>query len=103
MEAGVTHDFPFEDLGLTVSLQADLAYIIGYQQQFVFINTLHDTGFQHYDLGLKVDYSLNHLFNLGDRFGEFDAVASIFYTGSMDGDLTATNVLWGGVGLAFKY
>jgi hypothetical protein len=103
MEAGVTHDFPFEDYGVTFTLQADMAYIIGFQEQFVFINTEHDTGFQHYDVGLKLAYSLNHLLNLGDRYGEFDVLASLFYTGVIDGELTANNVLWGGVGIGFKY
>ncbi|HUB27732.1 MAG TPA: hypothetical protein VL992_20070 [Tepidisphaeraceae bacterium] len=103
MEGGITHDFPFEDFGVTFTTQADVAYIMGYQEQFVFINEFHDTGWQHYDLGFKLAYSLNHLFNLGQRYGQFDILASIFYTGTIDGDLTANNILWGGVGIGFSY
>jgi hypothetical protein len=102
-EAGITHDLALEDLGLTFTFQADVAYIIGFQQQFVYINELHDTGFQHYDAGVKSTYSLNHLFNLSNRFGEFDLLGYFFYTGRLDSDLTANNVIWGGVGIGFKY
>jgi len=103
LEWGVTHDLVLEDLGLTLTFQADMAYIIGYQQQFVFINETHDTGFQHYDVGLKALYSLNHLFQFSDRYGEFNLRGSFWYTGSINGDLTADNVIWGGVGIGFSY
>ena len=103
LETGVTHDFTFEDLGLTFTLQADAAYIIGLQEQFVFINELHDTGFQHFDVGLKANYSLNRLFHVSYRFGEFDLLGFLFSTGKLDSDLTANNVIWGGAGIGFKY
>ncbi|MGA2233617.1 MAG: hypothetical protein ABSH22_22140 [Tepidisphaeraceae bacterium] len=103
MEAGITHDFEFEELGLKLTFQADAAYIIGFQQQFVFIDSLHDTGFQHFDTGMKADYSLNRLFNISSRFGEFDLLGYLFYTGKMDADLRANNVIWGGAGIGFKY
>jgi hypothetical protein len=103
IEAGVTHEIPLEDFGLVLTLQADAAYIIGYQQQFVFINNLHDTGFQHFDTGLRASYSLNRLLNVSQRFGQFDVLGTLFYTGKIDGDLTANNVIWGGVGIGFKY
>jgi hypothetical protein len=103
LEAGVKHDFVLEDFGLTLTPQADLAYIIGYQEQFVFINELHDTGFQHYDVGLKTTYSLNHLFQFSQRYGEFDVQGFFFYTGPINGELTATSDIWGGVGIGFSY
>jgi hypothetical protein len=102
-EAGVMHAFEFEDLGLTITLHGDVAYILGYQQQFVFINSLHDTGWQHYDGGVIVDYSINRFLNLTNRFGQIDVLGYITYTGKMDGDITANNDLWGGVGISFKY
>lgn len=102
-ETGITHDVVLEDYGLTFTFQADMAYIMGYQQQFVFINQVHDTGFQHYDVGMDADYSINRLFNLSGRFGEFDLLGYLFYTGKINADLTANNVLWGGVGIGFKY
>ena len=103
MEGGVTHDLEFEELGLKVTFQADAAYIIGFQQQFVFIDSLHDTGFQHFDLGMKTDYSLNRLLNISSRFGQFDLLGYLFYTGKLDSDLRANNVIWGGAGIGFKY
>jgi hypothetical protein len=103
LESGVTHDLVLEDLGLTLTFKADAAYIIGYQQQFVFIDSLHDTGFQHYDVGLKTTYSLNRLLKVSYRFGELDVLGFIFDTGKLNENLRANNVIWGGAGIGFKY
>jgi len=102
-EAGVSHDLALEDFGLTFTFKADVAYIVGYQQQFVFIDENHDTGFQHYDVGLLTAYSLNHLFNLNQRFGQFDLLGYITYTGKIEAELRANNVIWGGAGIRFMY
>lgn len=102
-ETGITHDLDLEDLGLKLTFQADMAYILGFQEQFVFINSMHDTGFQHFDVGMKAAYSLNRLLNFSNRFGELDVLGYLFYTGRLDSDLTANNVLWGGAGIGFKY
>lgn len=103
MEAGISHDFIFEDWGLTFTPHADIAYILGYQQQFIFVNRRHDSGWQHYDVGLSAAYSLNTLFNFPKRYGEFDLKGYLVYTGAIQKNITADNVLWGGAGIEFKY
>jgi len=103
MEAGISHDFIFEDWGLVFTPKADVAYILGYQQQFIFVNKRHDSGWQHYDVGLTASYSLNTLFNFPKQYGEFDMKGYLVYTGAIQKNITADNVLWGGVGIEFKY
>jgi hypothetical protein len=102
-ETGIKHDFVFEDTGLTLTAYGDAAYILGYQQQFVFINNKHATGFQHYDLGLDLTYSLNDLLNFSKRYGEFDVKGYLTYSGKLNSAITANNVVWGGVGIGFRY
>jgi hypothetical protein len=107
-EAGVTHDFVFEDWGLTLTVFGDAAYIMGFQQQFVYIDDpsttgFHTTGFQHYDVGAKAAYSLNALLNIPKRYGEFDLVGNLTYTDGLSSNIRADTVLWGGGGIQFKY
>jgi hypothetical protein len=101
-EAGLHHDFEIPDVGLKLSVKADLAYIVGFQQQFVFIDQ-HDTGWQHYDVGLTASYPVTNLLNITRRYGELDLKGYFFYTGRMNNLLQSDNVLWGGAGLEFKY
>jgi hypothetical protein len=103
IEFGMKHDFPFEDYGLTISPQVAVAWISGLQQQFIFINTVKSTGWQHMEVGLTATYSLNQLFNVSRRFGEFDLKGYFFYDERLNSQITADNVLWGGVGVDFKY
>ena len=103
VETGLHHDFVIQDWGLTLTVKGDVAYIARLQQQFIFINTVQDTGWQHVEGGLTGSYSLNNLLNIPKRFGEFDLTGFILYDGKLSKQLTATNVLWSGGGLAFRY
>lgn len=101
-EVGIRHDIPIENLGVTLSLVADVAYIQGMRQQFVFVSP-QDTGFQHYDIGLIGRYSLNTLFNAPQRFGQWTLEGYLFYTDGINQDVYADTQLWGGIGIGFKY
>jgi hypothetical protein len=103
IETGLKHDFVFEDIGLVISPQVDIGWISGLKQQFVILNPLHDTGWQHFEVGVTVSYSLNVLLNLSKRLGEFDVKGYGYYDNRLSSDITATNAVWGGVGLGFKY
>ena len=46
-EAGVKHDFIFEDIGVTVTTYGDVAYLSNFPQQFVLVSA-NDSGFQHF-------------------------------------------------------
>lgn len=104
-EGGVKHDFVIEDTGITVTAVADIAYTLGYQQQFVFLTT-DDEGLQHYDVGLIGSYSLNSLFNVSRRYGEWTFNGYLFYSQLLNGPTqprTDNSQIWGGVGIGFKY
>jgi hypothetical protein len=103
IETGIKHDFYFEDFGLTITPEANVAWISGLKQQFVIINTVRCTGWQHCELGLTITYSLNFLLNVSNRFGEFDVKGYGFYDDRINERITASNALWGGIGLGFKY
>jgi hypothetical protein len=103
VEFGLKHDFVFEEIGLVISPEVNVGWISGLEQQFVILNPLHNTGWQHYEVGVTVSYSLNVLLNLSKKFGEFDVKGYGFYDNRISGDITATNAVWGGVGLGFKY
>jgi hypothetical protein len=103
IETGVKHDFIFEDLGLTVTPEFNVGWISGLKQQFVFINNLHDTGWQHLELGVTISYSLNQLLNVTKKFGEFDVKGYGFYDDRLSSNITSSNAFWGGLGLGFKY
>lgn len=103
VETGVKHDFSFEDLGLVITAHSNVAWISGLHQQFVFINTIKSTGWQHFEFGLSATYSLNHLLNVSTRFGEFDVIGFGTYDEKLSANITADNVLWSGIGMAFKY
>ena len=103
LEAGLRHDFIFEDLGFTLTPYGDVGYISNFPQQFV-VSSPNDSGFQHYDTGLVGTLSLNHLFQLSTpRFGEFSVQGYVTYTGRFSNQLLADSIVWGGVGLVFKY
>jgi hypothetical protein len=102
-EAGIQHDFIIEDTGITLTAFADVGYINGIRQQFIFFNK-ERFGFQHWDVGLIGRYSLNRLFHFSDRYGEVTLNGYLNYTAGINRDVivSATKV-WGGVGLQFRY
>jgi hypothetical protein len=103
VEMGLSHNFVIEDWGLTLTVKACAAYIARLQQEFIFINTVQDTGWQHAEGGIYGTYSLNTLLNIPRRYGEFDLTGFIDYSGKLSKQITASNVLWGGGGIGFKY
>jgi hypothetical protein len=58
---------------------------------------------QHYDVGLISTMSLNNLFQFAPRYGQFGLQGYLTYTGRFSNQLESNSVLWGGVGLVFKY
>jgi len=102
LEAGLKHTFVFEDTGFTLTALADIAYVIG-EQQYLAPGSNDDVGFQHYDIGLIANYSLNTLFNFSRRYGEFSLEGYLYYTDNIESDLRADRQIWGGVGIHFKY
>src|SRR5208282_2299388 len=92
VETGVSHDFRVEDWGLTLTVKADVAYIARLQQQFIFINTVQDTGWQHAEGGITAAYSVNTLFNIPKRYGEFDLTGFLLYDGKLSKQITANDV-----------
>lgn len=103
VEFGFKHDFAFEDIGLTITPELNAAWISGLRQQFVFINNLRNTGWQHLELGVNCSYSLNSLLSVSKRYGEFDVEGYGFYDDRLNSRITASNAFWGGLGLGFKY
>src|SRR4051812_36071368 len=102
IEAGVKHDFVFENTGFTLTTLARIAYIIN---QPFFSTTVDgkDTGLQHYELGLVGTYSLNHFFHFSPRYGTFTLNGYLFYDDRTSSDLKADIQIWGGGGIGFRY
>lgn len=103
VEVGLKHDIPIEDWGLVITAQAAAGYIAHIHQQFIFVNTVKETGWQHAEFGLSASYNLNTLFNIPKRFGEFDLQGYVYDTNRISTNITADNVLWSGAGIGFKY
>jgi hypothetical protein len=113
-ELGVSHDFKFEEIPLTLTPRAAIAYVEdnrGFRTEgappddpaFSSGTTGEDSGFQHYEYGLEVTYALNDLFDIPARFGRLDFKGYLFVTDGIDDDLRADSELWGGVGIDFFY
>ena len=102
LEAGVRHDFVFEDYGVTLSPVGRVGYIINDPLYRVTASS-RTFGLQHYDIGAIGNFQLNHFFNIDRRYGEWSINGYIFYTGRIDSDIRADTLVWGGVGLQFKY
>ena len=86
-----------------ITALADIGYIAGIKQQFVFVNR-QDTGLQHYDVGLIANYSLNHFFKFPRRYGEWSLNGYIYYTNGINRDIIHSDTqVWGGMGIGFKY
>ncbi len=101
-ELGVKHDFEFPDVGFTLTPYADVAYVSHFARQFVTVSP-QDSGFQHYDVGLRGSYSLNHLFKLAPRYGQFNVEGYLTYTAKFSNPILANDEVWGGVGLKYRY
>lgn len=102
LEAGVRHEMPIEQTPITLVFQAAVAYTQGYQQQFIF-RSPSATGFQHYEVGMTVNYELNTLLNVSRRYGVWTLQGYLFYTDKIDSDVLADTQLWGGAGLRLQY
>lgn len=103
IEGGVSHDFALTDWHLKVTPVARLAYTSGWQQQFAFVVPTDGTGWQHWDVGVKATYSLNGLFNLSKRWGEWLLRGQVWYTQHLCNETVGQTQTWGGVGIAFEY
>jgi hypothetical protein len=100
-EAGVQHDLVLEDTGLTLTFEAALSYVSGVE--FFAGDTGRDTGLQHYRLGLIGTYSLNTLFNVPRRYGEWTLQGYLYYIDGIHNHLRADTQLYGGAGIGFRY
>ncbi len=103
LEAGVSHDFVVEDTGLTITAQASASYVQGLELYATRPGQKHIDGFQHYQLGLIGNYSLNTLLNVSQRYGEWSVQGFLYYTDGLDNDLRSTSQMWGGAGILFRY
>lgn len=101
VEVGIEHEFPVEGTGLTFIVNGHVAYVNGFE--LFSANGLDDSGFQHYQVGLTARYRLNELLNLPDRFGKLSLLGYINYTDGIEDELTATNQIWGGVGVSLSF
>jgi hypothetical protein len=102
-EAGVSHEFVIEDTGLTFTPQASVGYVQGIQLFETQPKQKDVTGFQHYQLGLVMNYSLNTVFNFSTRYGAWTFQAFMYYDDGLKNDLRSTSRLWGGAAVVFHF
>ncbi|HEY7086931.1 MAG TPA: hypothetical protein VH518_02510 [Tepidisphaeraceae bacterium] len=102
-EGGVSHDFVIEDTGLTLTAEANVAYVRGFELFATVPNQKDVNGFQHYQFGLIGTYSLNQFFKFPTRYGEWSLQGFLYYTDGIDNDLRSTTQTWGGAGILFRY
>lgn len=102
LEAGLKHDFPIEETGLTITPSASVAYVLS-DRFFRKDPQGSDTGLQHFELGLTVSYSLNNLLNISRRYGLFNVKGYLFNDGGIDSKLRSDTRLFGGAGIEFNY
>ena len=117
LEAGLRYRYAFEETGLTLTASASVAYVAGYTAQIDAGNGVLEPGFftsgdvarkninglQHYQLGLVAEYSLNKLFNVSTRYGDFAVRGSVYYTDGIDDAPAATTQIWSGIGIVLSY
>jgi hypothetical protein len=104
LEAGLKHVLPVENTGLTLEFTGAVSYVSGHP--FFSVDPIKDpdpSGFQHYQVGVTGRYSLNELFNVSRRYGEWSFVGYLFYTDGIDNDIAADTQLYGGAGISFRY
>ena len=103
-EFGISHEFPIENTGITLTTLANIAYVADNDMYLQPGNpSLTNTGFQHYEFGLIAKYNLNKLFNVAQRFGAWNLTGYLNYTDGLDSDLRSASQLWGGGGLELRY
>jgi hypothetical protein len=116
VEMGISHDFVLEDTGITLTPQAHVAWVNSWDAfragptaepandpAFAFATHGHDSGWQHYQLGLVASYQLNTLLNIPKRYGDLSVKGYLYYTDGIDNNLRADTQIWGGVGIGFSY
>ncbi len=101
LEAGVSHDFAIEKTGLVITALANVGYVLG-NEAFAGPRG-DDTGFQHYEVGVRARYSLNTVLNIPQRYGQWAVTGYLFYTDGLEDDVRADTQLWGGAGFQFQY
>ncbi len=101
-EAGVEHVFSLDEIGLSLTAQASVAYVLG-QSLYSTTPGGEDSGFQHYQLGLIGSYSLNRLIRANNRYGEWTLRGYLYYTDGLSDAMRSTTQLWGGAGIGFHY
>jgi hypothetical protein len=102
MEVGARHDFEIGDSGVTLSPQADVAYVLK-DHYFRKAPFSVDSGWQHYEVGLVGSYLLNQGLGFSKRYGTWKVVGYLFYDEALEDHVRADTRLWGGVGLSFDY
>lgn len=117
LEAGAKYRVPFDEIGLNLTFTGDVGYVSGYNASIsgpggtilpgFFTTPLTSdasiTGLQHWQVGLIGEYSLNKLFNVSNRYGDWSLTGYLFYTDTFDDEIGATNQVWGGAGISFSY
>lgn len=101
-EAGIKHDFVFENTGFTLTALANIAFVAN-NAFFATHPNGKDTGLQHYEVGLIGHYSLNHLFKFSPRYGTFTLEGYLYFDDRTSTDLRADIQIWGGGGIGFRY
>ena len=102
VEAGLKHDFVFENTGITITALANIAFVMN-NPYFATSPGGKDTGLQHYEIGLIGNYSLNRLFNVPPRYGTFTLEGYLYFDDRTSSDLRADIQIWGGGGVGFHY
>ncbi len=117
LEAGLKYKLNFEDYGLSIAFTGSASYINGYESQIkdqnggfingIYSNALTDdetiNGFQRWQVGAEATYSLNKLFEVSNRYGEWNLKGYLWYTEDLDDQIAADTLVWGGAGIEFKY
>jgi hypothetical protein len=104
LEAGIQPTYKLENTGLSITLDAHVAYVNGYRGLLSPLNPgQSESGFQHWQVGVIARYNLNTLLNIPARFGEWSVQGSVYYTDGIDEDLTSTNQIWGGAGISLSF
>lgn len=125
IEAGLRYRMAFDEIGLVVTATGSVAYVSGYNAYVSYnvggTNTTvpglftpaagvggpgeleEVTGFQHWQVGITAEYSLNKLFAVSSRYGEWSICGAIYYTDGIDDDLAATEQIWGGGGIVLRF
>jgi len=124
LEAGLRYRLAFDDIGLVLTANGSVAYLSGYNSTITYAdngnnvtipgafsrglpadgnNTDTLNGFQHWQIGVTAEYSLNKLFSVSTRYGEWSLRGSVYYTEDMDREIAGTNQIWGGGGIVLRF